>query len=166
MTAIYLQMNRDIAPNANADFIRSAKEKGISVEALAGRPDWARKSNQDPTTFIAWTLQYNASAESEERFDGLHFDEPYPLAEWETKNKTILEEWIHNLRFMEQETKGSGLRITLDVPYWLHDVKVPDSEISLSAWLLEKFDCLVIMDYRNHVLGKNGIVDNTLAILS
>jgi len=137
------------------------------VEALAGRPDWAFKSNQDQIkTFISWTLQYNASVGLEERFDGLHFDiEPYLLAEWETKNKKILEEWIHNLRFMEQETRGSGLKITLDVPYWLHNVKVPDTEYSFSAWLLEKFDCLVIMDYRNHALGKNGIVDNAHAML-
>ncbi|WP_239617957.1 copper amine oxidase N-terminal domain-containing protein [Cohnella mopanensis] len=167
VTAIYLQLNRDIAANAYADFIRSAKEKGIRVEALAGRPDWARKSNQDQIkTFIAWTLQYNASAKTEERFDGLHLDiEPYLLSEWETKKKTILEEWIHNLRFIEQETRGSGLKITLDVPFWLHTLKVPDTEYSLSAWLLEKFDCLVIMDYRNHALGKDGIVDNAQAIL-
>jgi len=167
VTAIYLQMNRDIAPNAYAVFIRSAKERGISVEALAGRPDWARKSKRDQIkSFIDWTLQYNASVELEERFDGLHFDiEPYVLSEWKTKNKTILEEWIHNLRFMEQETRGSGLKITLDVPFWLHNLKVPGTEYSFSAWLLEKFDCLVIMDYRNQALGKNGIVDNANAIL-
>jgi Copper amine oxidase N-terminal domain. len=167
VTAIYLQMNRDIAPGEYADFIRSAKEREIRVEALAGRPDWALRSNRDQIqAFISWTLQYNASVGSEERFDGLHFDiEPYLLAEWETNRKTILEEWIHNLRFIEQETRGSGLKIALDVPYWLPDVKVPGTEYSFSAWLLEKFDRLVIMDYRNHALGKNGIVDNAHAVL-
>ena len=167
VNAIYLHMNRDIKPKAYADFIRSAKERRIAVEALAGRPDWALKANRDQIrTFISWTLQYNASVGPEERFEGLHFDiEPYLLAEWDKNKKKILEEWIHNLRFIEQETEGSGLKITLDVPYWLHDVKVPDTEYSLSAWLLEKFDCLVIMDYRNHALGKNGIVDNAYAIL-
>ncbi|QJD84628.1 copper amine oxidase N-terminal domain-containing protein [Cohnella herbarum] len=167
VTAIYLQMNRDVALSAYADFIRSAKEKQIRVEALAGRPDWALKSNQDQIkSFISWTMRYNASVGSEERFDGLHFDiEPYLLAEWETKNKTILEQWIHNLRFIDQETRGSGLKIALDVPYWLNNVKVPDTEYSFSAWLLEKFDCLAIMDYRNHALGKNGIVDNAHAML-
>lgn len=167
VTAIYLQMNRDIAPNVYADFIRSAKERQIRVEALAGRPEWALRTNQDPIkAFITWTLEYNASVEAEERFDGLHFDiEPYLLAEWETKPKMILEEWVHNLRFIEQETRGSGLKIALDVPYWLHTVKVPNTEYSFSAWLLEKFDSLVIMDYRNHALGKNGIVENAHATL-
>lgn len=54
----------------------------------------------------------------------------------------------------------------MDVPFWLYKWKVPDTEISLSAWLLERFDCLVIMDYRNFALGMNGIVDNALPILS
>jgi len=167
VTAIYLQVNRDIAPKVYEQFIRRAKEKQIRVEALAGRPDWAYKTNQDQIQkFIAWTLQYNATAPLQARFDGLHFDiEPYLLAEWKTKNNIILENWIHNLRFIEKEAKGSGLKITLDVPYWLNNIKVPNTQYSFSAWLLEKFDGLVIMDYRNHALGKNGIVENAQAML-
>ncbi|UVI32838.1 copper amine oxidase N-terminal domain-containing protein [Paenibacillus spongiae] len=167
VTAIYLQINRDIAPKVYKDFVRSANEKQIKVEALAGRPEWGFKTNQDQIKkFIEWTLQYNASVGSKERFDGLHFDiEPYLLDEWKTNKKMVLENWIHNLRFIDDKTKGSGLKVTLDVPYWLNSVKVPNTDYSFSAWLLEKFDCLVIMDYRNHALGKNGIVENAIAML-
>ncbi|XID96150.1 copper amine oxidase N-terminal domain-containing protein [Paenibacillaceae bacterium WGS1546] len=167
VTAIYLHINRDIASQAYADFVRSAKEKQIRVEALAGRPEWGLKRNLDQIqAFIAWTLQYNASVAVEERFDGLHFDiEPYLLAEWESNNRRIVEEWIHNWRWIEQETRGSGLKIALDIPFWLHNVKVPGTEYSLSSWLLEKFDSLVIMDYRNHALGRDGIVENARSIL-
>ncbi|KAF9116212.1 hypothetical protein BGX30_006014, partial [Mortierella sp. GBA39] len=35
----------------------------------------------------------------------------------------------------------------------------------MSAWMLEKFDSLVIMNYRNHALGGNGIVENAQAML-
>ena len=31
--------------------------------------------------------------------------------------------------------------------------------------MLEKFDCLVIMNYRNHALGNNGIVENAQVML-
>ncbi|MFC4305320.1 copper amine oxidase N-terminal domain-containing protein [Cohnella boryungensis] len=167
VTAIYLHVNRDIAPAVYEDFVRRATERQIRVEALAGRPEWALTTNRDPIkSFIAWTLQYNASVGEEARFGGLHFDiEPYLLADWRTDSKRILEQWIHNLRWIEQEAEGSGLKMTMDVPYWLHEVKVPDTDYSMSAWLLEKFDCLVIMDYRNHALGKNGIVDNAQVIL-
>ncbi|QMV41269.1 copper amine oxidase N-terminal domain-containing protein [Cohnella cholangitidis] len=167
VTAIYLHVNRDIAPAVYEDFVRRATERQIRVEALAGRPEWALTTNRAPIkSFISWTLQYNASVGEEARFDGLHFDiEPYLLADWQTNSKRILEQWIHNLRWIEQEAEGSGLKMTMDVPYWLPDMKVPDTDYSLSAWLLEKFDCLVIMDYRNHALGNNGIVDNAHDIL-
>lgn len=36
----------------------------------------------------------------------------------------------------------------------------------MSAWLLEQSDGVVIMNYRNHALGKNGIVDNAGVILN
>lgn len=167
VTSVYLQIDADMAPAIYQDFIRSATEKRINVEALAGRPDWASKSKQDQIKkFIAWVQNYNASVKPEERFDGLHFDiEPYLLPEWKTDNKAILASWMDNMRLIEQETKGSGMKITLDVPYWLNTVKVPGTEYSFSAWLLEKFDCLVIMDYRNFALGKNGIVENANAMM-
>ncbi|MFW5436776.1 copper amine oxidase N-terminal domain-containing protein [Paenibacillus apiarius] len=167
VTSVYLQIDADIAPTIYEDFIRSAKEKHINVEALAGRPDWAYKSKQDQIKkFIAWVKNYNASVGTEARFDGLHFDiEPYLLTEWKTDNKAVLESWMDNLRLIEKETKDSDMKITLDVPYWLNTVKVPGTEYSFSAWLLEKFDCLVIMDYRNFALGKNGIVENANAMM-
>lgn len=167
VASIYLQIDRDIAPEIYASFIRSATEKQIIVEALAGRPEWAYKTKQDEIKkFMTWVKSYNASVGGEESFAGLHFDiEPYLLAGWKTDNKAVLESWMDNLRLIEKETKGSGLKITLDVPYWLNTVKVPGTEYSFSAWLLEKFDCLVIMDYRNFALGKNGIVENANAMM-
>ncbi|CAH8248241.1 copper amine oxidase N-terminal domain-containing protein [Paenibacillus melissococcoides] len=167
VTSVYLQIDADIAPAVYKDFIRTAKEKRINVEALAGRPDWAYKSKQDQIQkFIAWVQNYNAAVKTEERFDGLHFDiEPYLLPEWKTANKAILASWMDNMSLIEQETRGSGIKIALDVPFWLNTIKVPGTEYSFSAWLLEKFDCLVIMDYRNFALGKNGIVENASAMM-
>jgi len=167
VTTIYLQINTDMAPAIYESFVRSAKEQGIQVEALEGRPEWAYKKNQDKIKkFIAWVSAYNASVEAEARFAGLHFDiEPYRLSEWKKDNKVLLEGWMDNLRLIEKETKGNDLKITMDVPYWLNTIKVPGTDYSMSAWLLEKFDCLVIMNYRNHAVGKNGIVENAQAML-
>jgi len=167
VTTIYLQINTDMAPAIYESFVRSAKEQGIQVEALEGRPEWAYKKNQDKIKkFIAWVSAYNASVEAEARFAGLHFDiEPYRLSEWKKDNKVLLEGWMDNLRLIEKETKGNDLKITMDVPYWLNTIKVPGTDYSMSAWFLEKFDCLVIMNYRNHAVGKNGIVENAQAML-
>ncbi|MUG47844.1 copper amine oxidase N-terminal domain-containing protein [Paenibacillus woosongensis] len=167
VTSIYLQVNRDIDSMIYEEFIRKAKREGILVEALEGRPEWVYKSGQeDIQKFIEWVKTYNSSVGPEASFTGLHFDiEPYALDEWTKVNKVILESWMDNLRLIEKETKGSGLQITMDVPYWLNTVHVPGTNYSMSAWLLEKFDCLVIMNYRNHALGDNGIVENAQDML-
>ncbi|KNB74420.1 copper amine oxidase [Brevibacillus reuszeri] len=167
LTTIYLQIDKDIPAAAYQSFVRGAKEKQIKVEALEGRPNWAFTHNQNQIRqFISWVKSYNAAAGADERFEGLHFDiEPYILAEWKTKNQLVIENWMNNMRFIERETKGSGLKITLDIPFWLHLVKVPSSNYSFSAWLLEKVDSVVIMDYRNAALGNDGIVANAKTIL-
>ncbi|OZB92407.1 copper amine oxidase N-terminal domain-containing protein [Paenibacillus sp. XY044] len=167
VTSIYLQVDVDLDPAMYESFIRKAKGEGIQVEALEGRPEWAKKSAQeDIQKFIAWVKSYNSSVGPEASFAGLHFDiEPYGLSEWTTDNKKLLESWMDNLRLIENETKGSDLKIAIDVPYWLNTIKVPGKNYSMSAWMLEKFDSLVIMNYRNHALGGNGIVENAQAML-
>ncbi len=166
LTAIYLQFDRDIPVVVYRQFIKTARDHQIRVEALAGRPQWAYPSQQvNIEAFIDWVSTYNATVDPSERFAGLHFDiEPYLLPEWKTENRQVIENWMDNIRLIEQKTKGSGLKLTLDVPFWLPMIKVPDSTYSLSAWMLEKADAVVIMDYRNAALGNDGIVANAHAI--
>lgn len=167
LTSIYLQVNKEVPTADYQAFVGRAKEQQIQVEALAGRPEWAFTSQQSQIhDLITWVKSYNASVGAKERFDGLHFDiEPYLLAEWKTNQKLVIENWMDNMRWIEREIKDSGLKLTMDVPFWLHLVKVPDSDYSLSAWLLEKVDAVVIMDYRNTALGNDGIVANAKTII-
>jgi hypothetical protein len=167
VTSLYLQFDKSVPSSYYEQFIRQAKEKQIEVEALAGRPQWALPEYQGQIrTFISWVKAFNESVEPEAQFAGLHFDiEPYLLPEWKTNQQQVALQWMDNMRLIEREAKASSMKLTLDVPFWLPMVKVPDSSYSFSAWLLEKADTLVIMDYRNTALGRDGIVANANAIL-
>ena len=46
----------------------------------------------------------------------------------------------------------------------LNKIKVPGTDYSFSAWLLEKADYLVIMDYRNFSLGRMGLSPTRLLL--
>ncbi|QHZ57997.1 copper amine oxidase N-terminal domain-containing protein [Brevibacillus sp. NSP2.1] len=167
LSAIYLQIDRDIPPTVYQQFIRKAQEKQIAVEALEGRPQWAfPASHGELKAFINWVRAYNASVAAQERFAGLHFDiEPYILPEWKSNRDKIVQSWMDTVRLIEKDMRSSGLTLTLDIPFWLHQVKVPGTDYSLSAWMLEKADAVVIMDYRNVALGNDGIIANAHPIL-
>lgn len=167
VTSLYLQFDKSVPSSYYEQFIRKAKEKQIEVEALAGRPQWAYPEYQDQIrTFISWVKAFNESVEPEAQFAGLHFDiEPYLLPEWKTNQQQIALQWMDNMRLIEREAKAGGMKLSVDVPFWLPMVKVPGSSYSFSAWLLEKADTVVIMDYRNTALGRDGIIANANAIL-
>jgi hypothetical protein len=163
ISVIYLHINRErVSQQAYQSFIRRAHDANIKVEALAGTPHWVFASHQvHIERFITWVAQYNASVAPEERFRGLHMDiEPYTLAEWHTDQQRILENWMDAIRFIEKKKKEADRSLTMafDVPFWLYKIKVPGTDYSFSAWLLEKADCLVIMGYRDSSLGSNGII--------
>lgn len=170
VTNIYLHIDQDrVSQQAYQSFIRRAHELNMKVEALAGTPEWVfADQHHRIQRFIAWVAQYNASVEPNERFVGLHFDiEPYALEEWETDRQGILENWMDTIRFIEEGTKAvdAGFTLFFDIPFWIHKISIPGTEYSFSAWLLEKADGLVIMDYRNAALGNNGMIELAKPIL-
>ena len=167
VTVLYLHIDKDVRPQIYKDFIRGASERGIQVEALAGRPQWAFRDHQvHIQEWITWVKKYNASADPKERFRGLHFDiEPYVLKEWITENQWVIEQWMDNMRFIVKETKDTGLKITMDLPFWMYKFNVPNADDTLSRWLLKTVDRVVIMDYRNFALGANGMVVHGVPIL-
>ncbi|WP_245203582.1 copper amine oxidase N-terminal domain-containing protein [Ammoniphilus resinae] len=167
LDSIYLQADRDVDESFYRMFISRATDQGMEVEALGGAPRWVKKENQhEIMKHLEWVNTYNTSARSNEKFAGLHFDiEPYLLDDWGTKRENVLQKWVDTIRLIEKETRGMGLKVAYDVPFWIYQYDLPGDGSSLSAWLLERADQLVIMDYRNFALGRNGIVENARPIL-
>jgi hypothetical protein len=169
LTSIYLRYETYTNQEAYRTFIRSANDRGIRVEALAGASDWIYENNQVYIRqFIGAVTQYNNSVDALERFQGYHFDiEPYTLDIWKTQQSWVLERWMDTIRLIETEVRRAdrSMTIALDIPFWINSIAVPGTSYSFSAWLLEKADSVVIMAYRNTALGSNGIIARAKAII-
>lgn len=150
---IFLQIGGDVKEESYRNFVRTASSAGLEVHALDGTPEWALSENrQEVTAFIDWVKKYNMESEQDERFTGIQFDvEPYLLDDWDKRQTSIVTEWVENIRLWIDTGKESGLEIGAAVPFWLDGIGYPgvDKKISLNQWMVDKFDYVAIMAYRD-----------------
>lgn len=166
---LYVYVDRsEAAPKDYALFIKEASKRRMKVEALAGDPTWGWKRNREHLQeFIEWVASYNTNVQQEERFSGIHLDiEPYLLPEWGT-DPYLVEEWLSNMEFAAAFAGKYGeLNVSVDVPFWIHEIDVPGYEdFHAGAWMLKRFDTVVLMDYRDTAAGDDGIVANALEMV-
>ncbi|MFG1734574.1 hypothetical protein [Paenibacillus sp. 843] len=151
VNVLYLQMNRDVRPEYYRSFIRQAGKQGIEVHILGGAPNWALETERHRLeTFIQWTAEYQASAAPNERFTGIHVDiEPHVLSEWKTNQASLVKQWQASVRYLVHEAHTLNLPIGSDMTFWLHGYQLPDQSMSISRWMIQQFDQVVIMAYRD-----------------
>ncbi|RXZ82076.1 hypothetical protein EBB07_12145 [Paenibacillaceae bacterium] len=148
-------------------FVEEAHGLGIEVEALGGDPTWGlARHQQEVESFVAWIEDYQRTMGERAAFDGIHVDiEPYLLKEWEADRDDVMRQWMENVEYLVKQVKqGSDLRVSADLPFWLHKIDVGDNG-NAGAWMIEQFDRVVLMNYRNFAIGDNGIVTNALPMI-
>ena len=168
VNVIFLHIDRkskDFKPYRS--FVEEAHGLGIEVEALGGDPTWGLTGyQQEIESFIGWIEDYQSAVGGRAAFDGIHVDiEPYLLKEWEQDRDDVVRQWMGNVEFLVKKVKqGVSLRVSADLPFWIHKIPAPHNG-SVGAWMIEQLDRVVLMDYRNFAIGKNGIIDNALPMI-
>ncbi|UVI32836.1 hypothetical protein [Paenibacillus spongiae] len=148
-------------------FVEEAHGLGIEVEALGGDPTWGLTGyREEIASFIEWIEDYQSAVGGRAAFDGIHVDiEPYLLKEWEQDQDDVVRQWTGNVEYLVKKVKRDvSLRVSADLPFWIHKIPARQSG-SVGAWMIEQLDRVVIMDYRNFAIGKNGIIDNALPMI-
>jgi hypothetical protein len=162
--------------------LREAHQASVKVHALDGYPEFAlQEYHSIPIAVMQSLLAFNAESENkEEKFDGAHFDnEPYSLSGWQSPEirKEIMTEFlVLNQHCQQLADTQRNFEFGIDIPVWWHQTaKDADPTIaafafdgttqSLAAHCLEIVDNLGIMDYRDHALGADGIVEHAQPIL-
>ncbi|WP_322907503.1 hypothetical protein [Paenibacillus campi] len=155
---IYLQINRDLDADVYYRFIAAASAQGIAVQALDGDPSWALDSRRSQLqASLDWIASYQRSAAAAERFSGIHIDiEPYLLREWRTNQKKVIRGWQQSVLNVVQTARQLGIPASADIPFWLHTLPTTDKQTTLSSWMMQQYDGITIMAYRDRA---DAIVD-------
>ncbi|MDU4697598.1 MAG: hypothetical protein E6Y08_17460 [Paenibacillus sp.] len=150
---IFLQIGGGVKPESYRSFIRAAAKDGIRVHALSGHPDWAlRERRNEAEAFLKWVIDFNREAKAEERFAGIQLDvEPYLLDRWQKDQEAVVEQWMEGVRAWTEEARYNDLAIGAAVPFWLDQIDHPSGtlKLPLGDWMVDQFDYLAIMAYRD-----------------
>ncbi len=162
---IYLQINRDLDAAVYHHFIAAASAQGIAVQALDGAPSWALDSQRSQLqASLDWITSYQNTAGADERFSGIHIDiEPYLLREWKTKQTKVIRGWQQSVLSVVQTARQLGISASADIPFWLHTLYTADQQTTLSSWMMQQYDSITIMAYRDRA---DAIVDVASAELA
>ncbi|MDR0271148.1 hypothetical protein [Paenibacillus sp.] len=151
VNVIFLQIQKSVEVEQYMQFISAAHDENISVHALDGRPEWAyRKQQREADQLIEWVLDYNRKVPVKARFTGIQLDvEPYQLRRWERDQTGVVSEWSRNMEEWTDKGRAGGLYMSAAVPFWLGKIKAVDGSDDLSRWMLDQFDALAVMSYRD-----------------
>ncbi|MCC6644123.1 MAG: hypothetical protein IT374_00945 [Polyangiaceae bacterium] len=166
VTGVYAEAQSLIpeAPGELGSFVAEAGARGIEVELLFGYEIWARASEHAKAVAIAQSAVAFSAGLSGARPVGLHFDvEPHQLAEWKAGGASeaqIASEFVDLLEKLRQVTAGTGLRLSVDIPFWYDGRPLTRGGTTrpLSEWVADSVDRIVLMDYRDAAAGSDGIV--------
>lgn len=160
---LYMRFDMDKPFSYYRPFLRAASEQGLAVHAVAGHPKWALESHRERMLQIAkWVKRYNEEADPAERIRGIQLDiEPYLLPEWNEQRERIVREWQANIEaFLSEAKADSDLSVTAAIAFWLDQIPAAgEPGLSLSSWMIRRFDSIVLMAYRDKAEGTNGMLE-------
>ena len=154
---------------------------GIEVHALDGYPEYALKELQFvPITLTKTICEFNKSANGNERFNGVHFDnEPHLLVGWHSPKhrRQILKEFLAlNQKCQQLITESGHMQYGIDIPFWWEETdpltRRPCGEVTFngatkpaSFHCIDMLDNVGVMNYRDMADGADGMIIHGHALL-
>jgi hypothetical protein len=134
-----------------ADFIRSARGKGIAVYLLTGEYQYIYGSygRGGFDALMVRYLAYQSTAAAAERFSGVHLDvEPHQDPNFDTDRTAIMERYLNFVVSVCAEYKDT--KFDFDIPFWFDDiVEYGGQRIPLYAAVISASHRVFVMSYRD-----------------
>lgn len=153
VTDMYLSAPPGFSSDARyVPFVADAQARGLRVWAVAGDPSWA----QNRAAWVGWTSEVVDFGQ----FDGIVADvEPYLLADWSNSRKRsrLISSYLKNL---QAATAAAGsTEMLVAVPFWWDLDEYRTKGRTLVEQTMVAADGVVVMAYRDHAEGIDGIID-------
>lgn len=158
-------------PKLYGQLITQLHRQGVQVHALLG--SWPLHTERlilpenraRALLMVQRVLDYNQQAAPQARFDGINLDiEPHVMEDWSARRQEYLqmflslsEAWMALKRQMNQT-----LQIGPAIAFWLDGIRVQHAGRTrpASEHLQDIYDHVVLMDYRDHAHGPDGILSH------
>ncbi len=158
-------------PGLYRQFVARLHRRGMRAYALLGSAYLHTEAyvlpqhRAEALAMFQRVLAYNAAASDDERFDGVNLDiEPHILDQWPEQKMQLLRQFLDlgaALMALKQAS-GQSLAVGPAIPFWLDGIELDwhGATRPVSEHVLGIYDYAALMDYRDHALGRDGIVSN------
>lgn len=156
---LFIQITFEQKQEKIRNFIRDARINGINIYALQGDSRWA-VNHDDVLDWVKYIHDFNANSLPDERFTGIVLDiEPYLLPQWNSNQQNTVEQFVNMIEKVNEVnlTGNQSLPIIWTIPFWFDGIHY-NSQYTLGEWIIKNSDIVAVMDYRNFVEGKDGIL--------
>ena len=158
-------------PQLYARLIEQLHQRGIQVHALLG--SWPLhteryifpENREQALLMVQRVLDYNHTAPALARFDGINLDiEPHILDDWSTRKVEYLQMFLNvsEAWMLLKRQMNETLQMGPAMAFWLDGIDVEHAGRSkpASEHLQDIYDHVVLMDYRDHAEGPDGILSH------
>jgi hypothetical protein len=153
------------------DFIRTANNSGIKVDAAAGWQNWAEEGHlYKPGAVLDYVIAFNR--DNEEKFRGFQYDvEVYLLPQYKNNKEKVLTNFLDLMDKTVTKLNSTDLEFTVVVPEFYDDSTVETPifkykgknrytiEHLLSVLERRRGSKIIVMSYRNFAQGENGSIE-------
>lgn len=161
VTSLYVQYSDSVDNHVYKRFITKAHEAKMTIHLLDGAPDWCLENKENIlTNRLSWLEDYQSTASSQEKFDGLHLDiEFYLLNLNSIEEQAAVERYMSLIKTANIFCDDHNLDLSSSIPFWFDEVSISTAEGSenLAQWHIQQVPYTVIMAYRNITFGRNSI---------
>ena len=160
-------------PEKYRHFIRQLHRRGRKAYALLGSAylhteEYMLPGRRDVAlAMFQQVLDYNRSARPSERFDGINLDiEPHILDAWPAQKMQLLAQFLDLGAAFMQLKRESGLSVQVGpaIPFWLDGIELEwhGRRQRVSEHVIDTYDYVALMDYRDHADGGDGIISHAM----